>query len=228
MSIERTPCNQEPHKMFPLLMEASGVLETFFQILGIKYQTKISLLPSPQCNIVLNQKNQIRRFLRDILSFTQKITKEKEFMQYREIGTILEEILTLLPSLHGLLSQNFTEFYWKSHYFLKYYWAIHFFLARYELESNPTYYENQALFFNFSDTLFAFIEKLQACQQPIDILGEIDLEVRLDRRLPLLLTRTPDYISLSPLGQLLLKVHSISEMYYYYLYDFEEDVLEKF
>ena len=217
--------NQENSKKFPLLKEAQLVLEKFFQMLGINYQTKITSLTSLQAN-VLSKKEQIQRLLDNLQSLTKKIVKEKVFMQYREVGTIVEETLPLIPSIQALFPDDLAEFYRTSHCLLKYYWAIRFFLARFELESNPAYWNNQVLFFNFSDALFSFLQELQAGPQPVEILSEVDLEIRLDKCLSMLLLRSPDYISLSPLGKTLLDVHSISEIYYYYLYEFEEDVLQ--
>ena len=221
---EETSIDQEASEKFPVLKEAKIILETLFQILEINYQTKITSL-APFQNHLLIKQAQISQLLDDILLVTEKIANEKTFIQYREIGTIFEEIPTLLSSLQALFPGNLAEFYRTSHRLLKFYWAIHFFLARFELESIPAYWENQVLFFNFPDALFSFLQELPAGPQPIEILREIDLEIRLDRRLSLLLSRSPDYISLSPLGEKLLEVHSISEMYYYYLYEFEEDVV---
>lgn len=218
------PPDSQNLEQFPLLKEALGTLTVFFQELGIKYETKIvSLSPPPEP--LHTRTDQIRPLLCDILSTAEKIAQEPLFVHYMECGTILEDTLAILSSLQGLISTDLARFHHENHRLLKYYWAIRFFIVRSELESNPEYCANQVPLFNLPDALFEFMEVLQAGPQPIEILREVDLEVRLDERLSFLLSRSPDEIYLSPLGKQLLNVHSVSEFYYYYLYEFEEDVL---
>ncbi|MDD1779519.1 MAG: hypothetical protein LUQ65_15255 [Candidatus Helarchaeota archaeon] len=218
------PPDLQNSEKFPFLQEALGALPVFFEEVDIKYETKITSL-SPPPEHLHTKIAQIQAYLRDILSTAKKIAQEPVFTQYREFGSIIEDTLAILSSLQELISTNIAKFHHESHRLLKYYWGIRFFIVRSELEANPEYCANQVPLFNLSDALFEFMEVLQAGPQPIEILREVDLEVRLDGRLSFLLSRSPDAIDLSPLGKQLLKVHSISEFYYYYLYEFEEDVL---
>ena len=224
MPTQTPPPNPPNCEQFPLLKEALVALPVFLKELGITYETKIVSL-SPPPNQLLARIDQIRLLLQDILSTAQKIAQEPLFTHYREFGDIIEDTLVLLPSLQDLISTDLTKFHPESHRLLKYYWGIRFFIARSELESDPEYRANQVPLFNLSDALFEFMETLQAGPQPIEILRDVDLEVRLDRCLSFLLSRSPDHIDLSPLGKKLLEVHAVSELYYYYLYEFEEDIL---
>lgn len=218
------PPNSPNCEQFPLLGEALIALLALLKELGIPYETKIASIPPPPDQF-LAKKDQIRLLLQDILATAKKIAQELLFTRYREFGVIIEDTLGLVPSLSELISTNSVRFHRESHRLLKYYWGIRFFLVRSDLESDPEYCANQISLFSLSDAVFEFMETLQAGPQPIEILCEVDLEVRLDRHLSFLLSRSPDHIALSPLGKKLLEVHAVSELYYYYLYEFEEDVL---
>lgn len=224
MSTRPPPPDIDLCEKFPFLKQPLVVLRSFFRELGINYETKITSLnpPSDQLGTKIDQ---IRPLLHDLLSSTKNLTRESAFVHYRELDTIIENTLTLLPLLQELLPTNLAKFYRESHRLLKYYWGIRFFIVRSELESDPDYRENQIPLFSLSDAVFEFMQTLQAGPQPIEILCDVDLEVRLDRRLSFLLSRSPDHIELSALGKKLLEVHAVSEFYYYYLYEFEEDIL---
>ena len=81
------------------------------------------------------------------------------------------------------------------------------------------------MFFNLPDDLFEFLETLKEAPLPVNILAEVDLKIRIQKGLPLMISRGVDEIELSDLGKKFFKVHSISEIYFYYLYDFEDEVL---
>jgi hypothetical protein len=216
--------NPPNDEQFPLLKEALVTLPVFLKELGLPYETKIASIPPPPSQL-LARIDQTRLLLRDILATAKKIAQEPVFTHYREFGAIIEDTLVLLPSLQELISTDPVQFHRESHRLLKYYWGIRFFIVRSELEADPEYRANQIPLFSLSDAVFEFMETLQAGPQPIEILCDVDLEVRLDRRLSFLLSRSPDHIDLSPLGKKLLEVHAVSELYYYYLYEFEEDIL---
>lgn len=147
-------------------------------------------------------------------------------MNYREFGDIIINTISLLESLQSLLTSNIPDFYRECHRLLKYYWAIRYVIARFELESIPLYFQNQIMFFNLPDALFDFLETLKEGPQPVEVLRDVDLEVRIHKGLPIMITRSPDEISLSVLGERFFNVHSISELYCFYLYEFEEDILD--
>lgn len=225
MSARPPPLDLDHCEKFPFLKEVLVALPSFFRELGIEYETKIASL-SPPPGHLRTRTDQIHPLLHALLSTAKNLAQEPVFVHYRELDTIIEDTLALLPSLQELLPTNLVKFHQDSHRLLKYYWGIRFFIVRSELESDPEYRANQVPLFNLSDALFEFMETLHAGPQPIEILCDVDLEVRLDRSLSFLLSRSPDHIDLSPLGKKLLEVHAVSEFYYYYLYEFEEDILD--
>jgi len=200
LPIGNPPPDPQKCEKFPLLKEALVALPAFFQALGIRHEIKIVSLSQPPDELFTGM-DQIRPLLRSILFTTKKIAQEPIFVHFMEFGAIIEDTLALLSSLLEFIPPNFAKFHRESHRLLKYYWAIQFFIVRSELESNPDYCANQVPLFNIPDALFEFLEVLQAGPQPIEILRDVDLEVRLDGRLSLLLSRSPDYIDLSPLGK---------------------------
>ena len=146
-------------------------------------------------------------------------------INYREFGEIINSTIPLIKSLLSLQGTNISQFHRESYRLLKYFWAIRYVIARFELESIPQYITNQVIFFNLPDVLFEFLEMLKEGAQPVEILADVGLAVRIHKGLPLMISRGVDEITLSDLGKSFFKVHSISEYYFYYLYDFEEEVL---
>ena len=205
------------------LQSIQGDLEALFSQLSIDYKIKLEAIKESIESNITQDNTEVLELLNKICEATEEISSNPTYVNYREFGEIITEALLLLKSLQSLLASNLPEFHQASYRLLKYYWAIRYVIARFELESIPEFYSNQLLFFNFPDVVFDFIEKLKEGPQPVEILAEVDLDIRLHKGLPLLLSRSPDEITLSLLGEKFFKVHSISDFYFYYLYDFGEE-----
>ncbi len=201
-------------------------LADYFIALDIPYEEKLKAIREPPVAELQHQSPKIQTLIHVIREKTQIINRIKIVRDYMEFGTVLDSILPLLESLALLLSSDPSKFYHESHYLLKYYWGIRFVRARFALEGTPEFCENQLFFFNMPDSLLEFVEELKAGPKPVEILGEVSIEVRIHKLLPLLIARGPDEIKLSPLAEKLLNAHTISDKYYYYLYDFEEEILD--
>lgn len=226
MSENNTSINQVLTDLSSFLMEIQKELEEFFTLLQINCKEKIISIKAVPIDNIKNDSEKLNNLLNTISEKTKKISSEKTLTTYMECGEILRNINPLLISLISLLSSNILEFYYESHRLLKFFWAIPFLLARFELDYFPNYRENQLFFFNIPDALFNFLQELKEGPKPVEILAEMDIELRINKLLPILLSRTPDQIALSNLGEQYLKVHAISEYYYYYLYDFEDEILQ--
>ncbi|MFX1298161.1 MAG: hypothetical protein ACFFD2_25325, partial [Promethearchaeota archaeon] len=209
-----------------ILLEIQKDLEAFFTLVKINFEVQLTSIDDIPVERIKTHSKEISQLLQSITQKTEYIKSERIFADYMEFGDIVENILPILKSTFSLLSSNISKLYKESHRLLKYYWGIRFIMARYTLDHTPEYCENLILFFNMPDIVFEFIQELKPGPQPIELLAEIDLALRVDKRLPLICTRTPDHIALSHLGKRLLEVHSLSGFYYYYLYDFEEEVLD--
>lgn len=219
------PRDQTRQDLIPVLLEIQTELEDLFTILQINYREKVlSIKESNEINIKNNQ-NEIIGKLQLLLQKTEEISSIKTLINYREFGNIINSILSSIKKMQSHLSSNLTEFHQESYRLLKYYWAIRYVIARFELELTPEFMTEQIMFFNLPDELFEFLESLKDGPKPIEILRDVDLEVRIHKGLPLLISRGTDEITLSDLGVKFFTVHSVSDLYFYYLYDFEEEVL---
>lgn len=211
-------------ELIPRLLQLQSDFEKFFLMIDISYETIIIEITKPDNLKLPDRIIEIKSLLMHLNQATHEIASINLLMNYREFGSIVVDTIPLLERLIQLLPHNFPAFYQDSHPLLKYYWGIRYLIARFELESIPEYYCNQALFFNIPDNVFTFLEGLKDGPQPVTVLADVDLEVRIHKSLPLFLSRTPDEITLSPLGEKYFTVHAISEFYFYYLYDFGENL----
>ncbi len=212
-------------ELIPLLQEIQTDLEELFSLLQINYQEKVTSIKEINSAIGATQIEKTNELIKKILTNTTEIFSIKTLINYREFGDILNSTIPLIKSLLSLRGSNISQFQREGYRLLKYFWALRYVIARFELESIPQYISNQILFFNLPDVLFEFFETLKDRPQPVEILAEVDLKVRLHKGLPLMISRGVDEIALSDLGKNFFRVHSISELYFYYLYDFEEEVL---
>ena len=226
MKDDANPIEQACQEILPTLQAIQADLEEFFPLVHIHFKEKLEALENTPTTELQNKNEQILKLLNKIHAATKEISQIKTFMNYREFGDIIINTISLLESLQSLLTSNITDFYRECHRLLKYYWAIRYVIARFELESIPLYFQNQIMFFNLPDALFDFLETLKEGPQPVEVLRDVDLEVRIHKGLPIMITRSPDEISLSVLGERFFNVHSISELYCFYLYEFEEDILD--
>jgi len=212
-------------ELIPVLEEIQANLEEFFLFFEINCQERVTSIENIN-DLNVKAKNQKgMELINKILSSTNEISSIKMLINYREFGEIINSTIPLIKSLLSLQGTNISQFHRESYRLLKYFWAIRYVIARFELESIPQYIKNQVIFFNLPDVLFEFFETLKEGPQLVEILAEVDLAVRIHKGLPLMISRGVDEITLSDLGKKLFKVHSISEYYFYYLYDFEEEVL---
>ncbi len=207
------------------LQEIQLNLERVFTLLDIPYQEQIAKLENPPLETMHTKTAEIERILSTVLSKTQQVCSVKPFTDYMAFEKIINDAIQLLQLLISLKSSNPAEFYSRSHQLLILYWGIEYYVKKYELDQTPEFRENTLLFFNMPDYVFEFIQQLKQGPKPVEFLAEVELQLRIDKRLPILLLRTPDHISLSPLGQKFIQVHEISHIFFYYLYDFEEEVL---
>ena len=208
-----------------LLQEIQTNLERLFILLDIPYQEQIKKLQNPPLETLHEKTAEIGGIIPTLLAETQQICSIKPFTDYMAFEKIINDAIQLLQLLISLQSSDLPKFYLRSHKLVILYWGIEYYVAKYELDQTPEFCENTLLFFNMPDSVFEFILQLKQGPKPVEILAEVDLQLRIDKRLPLLLSRTPDHISLSPLGEKFVQVHEISHIFFYYLYDFEEDVL---
>ncbi|MHA1651308.1 MAG: hypothetical protein ACTSYB_14040 [Candidatus Helarchaeota archaeon] len=207
------------------LIEIQKDLETCFDLIGINYKDQLETIKSSSLD---TKKFRLKKIKLLLLNLSNKLKNiNTSFLTYMEFGMIVKEIIPLIETLLSFLPSNLSQLYLESHRLLKLYWGIRFVLARFALEKCPEFYKNQIQFFNLPDTLFTFIEKLKKQPLPIRILTELDSKLQHDERFPLLIDKTKNHIVLSPLGEKLLTAHTIANYYYYYLYDFEEDVLDE-
>jgi hypothetical protein len=212
---------------FPLLLAIQKDLETYFTILEINYKIQLTSINEVPAETIKSKINDLKILLETVLQKTTEVSTINFFSSYMEFGNTLKQSITHLDSLLKLLFSNISDFYLQSHYLVPLFWGVQFMIARYELEQLPDYCENHLLFFNFPDELFEFIEYLKEGPQPVEILAQMNLHLRVDKRLPLLLSRTPDHIALSPLGEKLLNAHTITNTFYYYVYDFKEAIMDQ-
>ncbi len=217
--------NRDFPKDFFSLLNLEDILKDLFTLLGIEYETQIASIKNIPNEIEPIQIKKLSQLLKLILEETRELQSKKFFMDYMEFGEIIRTSIPILNLLIDLLGSNYSQFHRECYRLLKFFWGIRFVIARFELETIPEFCQNFIGFFNLPDGLFEFIDQLKDGSYPVEILAEMDLKLRVDKRLPLLLSRTPDQISLSLLGEKLLNAHRIANYYYYYLYDFEDEVM---
>ncbi|NVM53331.1 MAG: hypothetical protein HWN66_06470 [Candidatus Helarchaeota archaeon] len=222
MKNNENPVQQTCQEVLPSLLQMQTDLEELFSLIKINFKEKLITIDEVKTSRPKDGVEQVHQFINKVLSATEELSTINVLINYREFGDILNTTIPLFHSLLQLLSTDYPMFYRESHRLLKYYWAIRYVVARFELESIPEFIGNQIPFFNMPDMLFDFIEQLKNGPKPVEILAEVDLQVRIDKSLPLLISRGPDEIRLSVLGEKFLKVHSLSDFYCYYLYEFDE------
>ncbi|MHA1276405.1 MAG: hypothetical protein ACTSQI_15290 [Candidatus Helarchaeota archaeon] len=209
-----------------LLIEIQEGLRHFFELQDINYQAKLDHLPHVPGERIKSNYRKITQLLRSIETKIQQICSSMPLTDYLTFEKIINKARQFIHQLLTLQSTDLAEFYKISHWFLVFYWGIEYYIKKNELDQIASFRDNSVLFFNMPDSVFEFILQLKEGPQPVEILAEVDLELRLDKRIPLLLSRTPDQIMLSPLGLKFLEVHEVAQIFFYYLYDFEEEVLD--
>ncbi|MHA1264037.1 MAG: hypothetical protein ACTSRS_02280 [Candidatus Helarchaeota archaeon] len=216
----------KPLDLIPTLKEIQCELEEFFSLIQINYKEKLTSIQFPNELGIKENLKPILTLISKISHATHHFSSINTLMNYREFGEVITRLQGILQKLPNLLHSDFEKFYRMSHYLLQYYWGIRYIIARFELESFPDYLPNQIMFFNIPDVLFEFLESLRNGSRPVEVLAEIALEIRTHKTLPLLLNRGVDEISLSDLGKQFFEVYEISDFFFYYFYDFPEDVLK--